>query len=321
MKKKTGDDMQLWIVLHQIFTQIVTITLHPTFWIVIALLIVQNIMQLRHKQEFPTIQKQTVTTLSAFLFITLEQLLRTLLTGLLGGVIASSLFLLTGTSINTNTLLALWLVTMILFTIQNRFLCFAYAGGLLVLFQYMTEYIFFDGTQILLLITILHFTESILVRITGALQKTPIYFRDQQGCTIAGTRLQMLWPLPLAIPITDFNASNEILQNGFIMLPNWCPLFDAITSTSNPVLLYHLIPMLAMISYQDIAVQGYEKEQTQIAANLLFIYSLLLFTLVFVSAKNNCFLPIAALFSILGHEGILWIGNMYMRKYVHTKQG
>jgi hypothetical protein len=80
------------------------------------------------------------------------------------------------------------------------------------------------------------------------------------------------------------------------------------------------MPLLAMIGYSDLAEPRMEKTQTNKSALLLILYSMLLFLLVWVSSRIHSVLVVAALFSILGHEAILRLGQVDMRKYVHTKK-
>lgn len=311
--------MQIWILLYQIFAQTIAITCQPVFWLVILILTIQNSLQLWHRQFRKTRQKQTASMLPAFLFTVLEQVLLTVFIGYLGGIIASCLFLLTGVFLNVATISFLWLIMIVLYCIRPRFLCFAYAGGFLALLQSITGWFSFDSRQPLLLVAILHFTESFLVRISGTLQSKPVYLRSQQGNLRFGSQLQMTWPIPLAMPMSSNITDNILLQNGCIVLPDWWPLFAMTSSATDTVLIYHLMPMLAMIGYQDTSEWGAETKQSQKVSRLLFLYSMLLFITVCCSNTKPFLLPLAAILSIFGHEEILHIGNMHMRKYVHIK--
>ena len=117
----------LYQVLTQIIAQMLTMSAMPIFWAVAVLPAVQaGFAQMKN-------QKQVVAKLPAFLFALLECWLWILLSGMLGGIIASSLFLLTGISISHCAMLYLWIVMIFLLLLEPRFYCFAYAGGFLVL--------------------------------------------------------------------------------------------------------------------------------------------------------------------------------------------
>lgn len=306
-------------VLLQIAVQILAMLTMPVFWLMAAMLAAQ--MWLIQKKN----QKQVVVWLPAFLFAWLECWLLTVLTGILGGVIASVLFLLTGISLPIHAMLYLWSLMLFLYWIQRRFFCFAYAGGLLTLIQCFTEYLGvtildFDCASVLLLVAVLHFTEAVLVRLGGALQRVPVYFRGKQGNTTAMTQLQMSWLIPLAMPMPAAQIDGGILQGGCFVLPAWWPLFGIAPEPTDITLLYYLIPTLAVISYRDLALYGKEIKQSRRASGLLCVYSLCLCILVWLCGIVPKLLPIAALFAILGHERILQLGQISMRKYVHDKK-
>ena len=114
--------------LTQILAQILTIPTMPIFWIMVLLLAIQIGITYKKKQA------QIVTKLSAFLFAIMECWIVTVLSGILGGIIASGLLLLTGVAIPYEVLPYLWVLMICLFFIEQRFICFAYAGGILVQF-------------------------------------------------------------------------------------------------------------------------------------------------------------------------------------------
>ena len=181
----------------------------------------------------------------------------------------------------------------------------------------------FDNEMILGLVAILHFTEAILVFISGTLLQLPVYFRNEKGILTAKSQLQMCWPIPLVLPmpVLDDGVHNYIRECsvGYFVMPDWWPLFG--TAQSIEVMtLYYLMPVLAMIGYSDLAEYGSEKIQTNKTAILLILYSILLVILICASNRIDSMLVVAALLSILGHEAILWLGRVDMRKYVHIKK-
>ena len=309
-------------IMVQILAQCMTMITMPIFWVIALLLAVQvGLIEIKK-------QKQVVGKLPAFLFAIIERWVCIIISGILGGVIASTLFLLTGISLAYDTVLYLWMIMFFFFMIKRRFFCFAYAGGALVLVQAIANrcgitMFHFDSETILALVAILHFTEAILIQISGTLLQLPVYFRNEKGILTAKSQLQMCWPIPLVIPMPVLQDSmqNYIREQsvGYYVMPDWWPLFGTAQS-AEVTALYYLMPLLAMIGYSDLAEPRMEKTQTNKSALLLILYSMLLFLLVWVSSRIHSVLVVAALFSILGHEAILRLGQVDMRKYVHTKK-
>ena len=312
--------VNMWYqIMTQILAQSMTMMAMPIFWLAALLLAVQ-VGKIQRKK-----QKQVVGKLPAFLFAIAQRWVCIIISGILGGVIASTLFLLTGISPSHDTVLYLWIIMFLSFMIKRRFFCFAYAGGALVLVQTIANEcgITQDSETILVLVAILHFTEAILVQISGTLLQLPVYFRNEKGILTAKSQLQMCWPIPLVIPMPMLQdgMQNCIREQsvGYYVMPDWWPLFGTVQS-AEVTTLYYLMPMLAMIGYSDLAEHGMEKMQTNKSALLLILYSMLLVVLVWASSRIHSVLVVAALFSILGHEAILRFGQVDMRKYVHTKK-
>ena len=308
----------LYQVLTQIIVQMLTMSAMPIFWAVAVLPALQaGFTQMKN-------QKQVVAKLPAFLFALLECWLWILLSGMLGGIIASSLFLLTGISISHCAMLYLWIVMIFLRLLEPRFYCFAYAGGFLVLAQTIAamcgiRLFDFDGEALLVLVAILHFTEAVMVRISGALQQNPVYFRKRTGTLTAKIQLQMCWPVPLVIPMPMLQNTAAEIYNGYLVMPEWWPLFGT-TANAETAVIYQLMPILALIGYRDTAEPGKERMQTRKSSKLLFLYSVMLCMLVLAVKLHPYMQGIAALFAVLGHEGMLWLGSMPMRKYVHIRK-
>ena len=177
----------------------------------------------------------------------------------------------------------------------------------------------FDSRGLLLFIAILHFTEAILVRLSGSLQAMPVYSRNEKGILTVKTQFERIWPVPLVFPVPTGPISMTALYSGYLVMPERWPLIHTIGNIETAVI-YQLVPVLAMIGYRDMAEPGRERVQVCKSAGLLLCYSGILCFFVWVSSSRQPMLVVAALFAILGHEGILWIGRISMRKYVHSKK-
>ena len=105
-------------IMVQILAQCMTMITMPIFWMIALLLAVQvGLIEIKK-------QKQVVGKLPAFLFAIIERWVCIIISGILGGVIASTLFLLTGISLAYDTVLYLWVIMFLFFMIKRRFFCF-----------------------------------------------------------------------------------------------------------------------------------------------------------------------------------------------------
>ncbi|MDD2619411.1 MAG: PDZ domain-containing protein [Syntrophomonadaceae bacterium] len=224
------------------------------------------------------------------------------LAGLLGGIIGSILLVLVGIDLNNIGLIQLWIIAILLMLINPRFLCFAYAGGILSLFALLTGYIDINVAHLLALIAILHMAESILILLNGHFLAIPLYVKKKTG--IHGAfNLQKFWPIPLiALVSMGYGDSSSGVE-----MPQWWPLlrdYTGFVSEQN----YSLLPVLAILGYGDISTTTTPWLRAKKSAFNLFIFSLILLLLTIFAYRWNILLMAAALFSPLGHELLIWLG-------------
>jgi len=141
---------------------------------------------------------------------------RTVLWGALVGVGVSIGFLFLGASITGSTLLMLWVVALLLAVVRVRYMCFAYAAGVLGLAQVGAGWIdpaaLPEGAAIvvrelqamhlpsvLALVGVLHLAEAALVYKMAGRLATPLFFEGKRGKTVGGYQLQGFWPVPLLL--------------------------------------------------------------------------------------------------------------------------
>ena len=115
-------------IMVQILAQCMTMITIPIFWLISLLLAVQcGLIEIKK-------QKQVVGKLPAFLFAIIERWVCIIISGILGGVIASTLFLLTGISLAYDTVLYLWVI-MFLFFMPVKFCQLKELHQKVILFQ------------------------------------------------------------------------------------------------------------------------------------------------------------------------------------------
>ena len=239
--------------------------------------------------------------------------------GIIGGLAGTMLIITVGLSLDGSSLLYLWPIAVLLMLINPRFLCFAYAGGILALSNLIFGFPSLNIVQILALVAVLHMVESVLILVSGHLGAVPAYFRIPGGRVVGGFNLQKLWPIPIAVLSV---AGNSI---SFSSMPGWWPLLRTSFSGGPEYLACGLIPVVACLGYGDLAISRSPNQKSRLSALYLGIYSIILLFLSYLSQDMRTAAFIAALFSPLGHELVIFLGRRLELKgkplYVPTERG
>ncbi len=223
------------------------------------------------------------------------------LLGLIGALAGSILLVFIGIDLGSIAILPLWVVALLLMLINPRFLCFAYAGGVLALTSLLTGYPPMSITALLGLVGVLHMVESLLILLNGHLNPVPVYVMVDQGLR-GGFNLQNFWPLPLVAL-----ASTGIIGNAnTVNMPDWWPLLKDTAFSAN--VHYALVPILAVLGYGEISTTRTPAQAARRSAVHLFIFSLVLLGLTVLASHYPPFLYISAIFSPAGHELVIWLG-------------
>lgn len=240
--------------------------------------------------------------------------------GLVGGIIGSFILLLIGIDLGRVNILPLWIAALLLMMISPRFLCFAYAGGVLAIISLITGYPEMDIPQLMALVAVLHIVESLLIRLNGSLNPVPVYVKREKGL-IGGFNLQKFWPIPLlALASTGLLADPGALPH----MPAWWPLLKSY-SAAVPGQNYILLPVLAILGYGEMTTTATPNQRIRRSSSYLLLFSLILLTLAIGSSYHPGLLWAAAIFAPLGHEVVIWLGSRQERKqsaiYVAGKPG
>lgn len=284
-------------VLPMILLKIVTMLFHPIFWLVVALVALQYRRMASIKENFLGYKTggvwQDVLTATAF--------------GLAGGVLGSVVMVVVGLTLNESGLIYLWPVAILLMLINARFLCFAYAGGILALGKLLFGFPPVNVPQVLALVAILHMVESLLILASGHLGAVPAYFRDRAGKVVGGFTLQKFWPIPIvALAVVGVGTA----PGESIRMPEWWPLLKPGGMTGDPDnLVYALLTVVAGLGYGDLAIARNPREKSKLSSIFLAAYSLILLFLALGSAESQVVALAAALFSPLGHEAVIYLGR------------
>ena len=199
-----------------------------------------------------------------------------LIFGALGGLIATVILLYLQVYLIPMDFIYILIVTIVLSLIDTRFICFAYGGSIVVLSNLILGYPNIDSYDLMLLISVLHIVEALLIVLNGEHQSEVSIFTLGYN-DVGGYKFNRIWPLPLVLFIGD-------------------TMIKPIT-------------IIALLSYGDFTISSYPKTKTIKSGIVLFLYGLLL--LIITKYRINPYLsPIIA---ISGHEFIINI-NKYREK-------
>lgn len=310
--------MNFWVnILSLIFKTMLFCFVNPYFWLVILIVIMQyrRTVNLEKKLFGHAVNNIWEVTIFSVLY------------GILGGIFGSILLLLLGVSLDSIGIMYIWPVAIFLFLFNPRFLCFAYAGGLVAVLslllrtmlpfypvlgeiKLLAEIMEIHLPSLLALVGILHLTESLLIYLSGHRGASPIYLKTSSGEIVGGYSLQCFWPLPLIGLWALAVAETSQVFVGSIPMPEWWPLLGTVMNLGrDEQIIYFMFPIVAGLGYSDMALStdpGLKRKKT---AKSLAVYSLFLSAAAIVSS----FMPVmsfpAALLAPLGHEYLIHRGN------------
>lgn len=279
-------------ILRLMISGVVSVYLEPMFWLVILLVAYQ----------YRKLQKSQRRMLGIDAFSLPQQVIMTVFFGSVGGIIGSFLLTLLGSNISQLGLSYIWPVAIVLMVINMRYLCFAYAGGLVAVSKVLFGWPMVDVPQVLVLVAILHITESILIIMSGRYGSMPVILRREDGQLVGAFNLQNFWPLPLilmsAVAVPEFKIPPSMLN-----MPDWWPILPvAAAAPEGHQWMYAMIPVVAALGYTDLAIASSPQMRRRKSAMYLGVYSLILLSLALLSVQYKWLQLIAALVSPLGHE-------------------
>lgn len=298
------------LILHTSFT----VFLEPMFWLVILLVGFQYRQQQRNQERM----------FGVAVFEWKRQMLRAAWFGLIGGWLGSFLLTLTGVAVNHLGLSYVWPVAIALMLIHARFLCFAYAGGLVAISFLLFGWPVISVPHILSLVAILHITESFLIAISGRFSAVPVILR-QNGRLVGAFTLQNFWPLPLIVLLVVGLPADKVPE-GMVNMPTWWPPLPFGTEPPEGKQWVHmLIPVVAALGYADIAVSSRPEQKRMQSALYLLGYSTALLILAVLCGRYAWLQLPAALLSPIGHDLLIWLQNRREMRgqplFVHGAEG
>ena len=294
--------------------------LNPVFYLFVLLIYLQYRRQMNWERQLFAVRIQTP-------FV---QTLRSVGMGAVGGVLVSLLAAVLGIVIQAQDLWLLWGLALLLALIRLRFLCFAYAAGLLTLVHGIAQA--FPGLSevagigvlwemfaqakplpLLALAAIMHVGEALLVRWNGGRDASPLFVEGTRGRIVGSYLLHSFWltPLVLFVPIESGAISGALY-------PGW-PLFWPEASSFGLMLL----PTVTGFSDMTQTTTPYKKAQ-QTAKNLA-LYGVILLGVTALSVWLYPLIIAAALFAVFGHEALFFWSQYQERRrspyYIQSPRG
>ena len=232
------------------------VVFHPVFWMVIVLIAAQYSRAARVESS---VYGQAVEP-------PLSRILTSVLLGVIAGFFASLILVFIGVTVTRAGISFILPLAVLFMLIDQRFLCFSYAGGLVALSSLIFGWPEVGVPEIMILVAVLHLIEGLLIRTTGSRGAIPLYMQVQEGHVVGGFVLQKFWPIPIvSMMILTLEASEiQSLAQGLISMPDWWPLIKpGIPSPEGHELLFAMFVIPAALGYGDFALARSPEERAR----------------------------------------------------------
>ena len=311
--------MDFMALLGLILYQMAILFVSPIFWLIVLIIGWQIRRTAKMKSDFFHVPRERILRKTVF----------NVLLGLGGGFIGSILLVLVGVSIEEIGIEYLWIVAIVLIFIRQRWMCFAYAGGLIALSKYFLGWPAVNIPQLMGLVAVLHLVEALLIYTSGASKALPIYTMGRNQQLVGGFVMQSFWPLPLVALSAALVPMGMPGPGDMLAMPGWWPLLpmEYIGGRMIPqmTLIYSMLPVLAALGYSDLALTTTTRQKARLSSRQLLLYSLGLLALAILAARIPVLAILPALYAPLGHEFLIKWGQRHELKgtylYVEPEQG
>ncbi|MCZ8514915.1 PDZ domain-containing protein [Paenibacillus filicis] len=293
--------------------------LHPFYYVGVLFIVLQYRRQIAFERKL----------FSTKLHSLLSETWRTVLWGWVGGLLASAMMAAVGATVEPEAVILLWLISLVLILIKVRFLCWAYAVGILGVLQVvLSAFPVLQAPQaswliaplmgvsvpsMLALVAVLHLVEAVYVRTQGHRFGTPMFFESKRGKIVGGYQLQGFWPIVLFLIVP--------MQGGSSVPLPWMPLLGGDVWAGG----WTIIGFPVMIGFAEMTLSRLPKAKVRLSSSLLALYSLVLLAFAALAACWPFFTLPAALLSILLHEAAVWYSRWDEEHrnpiFVHSERG
>ncbi|WP_237167740.1 PDZ domain-containing protein [Paenibacillus yonginensis] len=254
---------------------------------------------------------------------------RTFLGGLLAGIGVSMVSLFLGMNLSMEGVLLIWGASILLMLFKVRYLCLAYAAGLLGVIQFVVNRLpegpasgfgaellgavrDLNVPALLALAGLLHIAEALLVRWQGASFAGPLFYEGKRGRPVGGYQMQSLWPVPLFLLIPAHTTGS--------VLP-WTPVFGGDAWLGG----FALAGLPVMIGFSEMTTSLLPKAKVKLTSSRLLFYGLLVLGAALLARWFSGFTLAAALLAFVLHEGLIWYSRFEEQNrspfFVHPDRG
>lgn len=275
--------------------------LNPVFYLFLFVIYLHYRRQMHFERQLFAARIQTP----------IMQTIRSVGMGLVGGLLISLLAAGLGVVIAAQDLYLLWGLALILALIRLRFLCFAYAAGLLALFHGIASvfpgpaaipvigdvWVMFGQAKpipLLALVAIMHLIEAMLVRWNGGRDASPLFVEGKRGRIVGSYLLHSFWLTPLFL----FVQMEPGAVNG-ALYPGW-PFFWPEAAS------FGLMLLPSVTGFSDMTQTTTPFKKAQQISKHLALYALILLALSALSVWLSPLIVLAACFAIFGHEALFF---------------
>lgn len=203
--------MDISALLGLILYQMAILLVSPLFWLVVVIIGWQIRRTAKMKSDFFHVPREKIMRKTVF----------NVLLGLGGGFIGSVLLVLLGVSVEEIGIEYLWIVAIVLIMLRQRFMCFAYAGGLIALSKYLFGWPAVNIPQLMGLVAVLHLVEALLIYAGGTSKAMPVYIMGREQRLVGGFVMQSFWPLPLVALSAALTPIGLAGAGDMLAMPGW----------------------------------------------------------------------------------------------------
>jgi hypothetical protein len=248
------------------------------------------------------------------------QTVRSLGMGAVGGLVVSLLSGGLGVIVQIQDLWLLWGLAICLALFKLRFLCFAYAAGILALLHSLAQltpglaqvsaigtiwgwFLQAKPVPLLALVAVMHLVEALLVYWNQGRDASPLFVEGKRGRIVGAYLLHSFWLTPLVLfvqtaPGTGFSGA---------FFPGW-PLF------SEGGLTYSFLLLPTVTGFSALTQAMTPARKAGHIARQLAVYAVLLLALTYAAVLLSPLAVVAALFALVGHEALFLFSQWQERQ-------
>ncbi|WP_438447529.1 PDZ domain-containing protein [Gorillibacterium sp. sgz5001074] len=309
-----------WTLLTGLGEAVLRLLIHPFFYLGLVLILLQYRRQIQLERKLFHVRLH-------YLFIEAWHLL---LWGTAAGLGVSLVMGLLGAAVTAEAVLLLWGISLVLILFRIRFLCMAYAAGILGVVRCILDWVpggsgseafgwlyrwmdRVDVPGLLALAGVLHLAEALLVRTQGSRSASPLFYDSKRGKPVGGYHMYGFWPLALFLLV-------PVSGGGGFELP-WSPVFGSELATGG----WTVMAMPVVLGFTERTLSRLPKEKARRSAGFLMAYALAVTGMALLAHWVAVLLLPAALLTIALHELLIWFSGWEESKraplFVHGLQG